>query len=49
MQRNGRVWIADHNNQVVKINAAQYGLLLTTCYEQDIQRAPLMKFLVVNL
>ena len=46
MQRNGRVWIADHNNRVVKMDAAQYGLLLTTCYEQDIQRAPLMKFLV---
>ena len=46
MQRNGRVWIADHKNRVVKMDAAQYGLLLTTCCEQDIQRAPLMKFLV---
>jgi hypothetical protein len=29
MQCNGRVWIADHNNRVVKMDAAQYGLLLT--------------------
>ena len=28
------------------MDAAQYGLLLTTCYEQDIQRTPLPKFLV---
>jgi hypothetical protein len=46
IQRNGRVWIAEHNNRVIKMDAAQYGLLLTTCYEQDIQRVPLMKFLV---
>ena len=46
IQRNGRVWIAEHNNRVVKMDAAQYGMLLTSCYEQDIQRAPLLKFLL---
>ena len=45
IQRNGRVWISDQNNRIVRMDAAQYGLLLTTCYDQDIQRAPLVKFL----
>jgi hypothetical protein len=47
IQRNGRVWIAEHSNRVIKMDAARYGLLLTTCYDQDIQHTPLMKLLML--
>jgi len=29
LQRNGRVWITEHNRRVARLDAAQYGMLLT--------------------
>ena len=45
IQRNGRVWIAEYNNRIAKMDAAQYSMLLTTCCNQEAQGAPTTQFL----
>ncbi len=36
IQRNGRVWMIEHNNRFTRIDSAQYNMLLAIC---DIQKA----------
>ena len=45
IQRNGRVWIAERNNRVAKMDAAQYHMLLATCGNQDVPKAPTAQLL----
>ena len=40
IQRNGRVWLAERNAWVVKMDAAQYHMLLATCGDQDAKTVP---------
>jgi hypothetical protein len=40
IQRNGRVWIAERNTRVAKLDAAQYHMLLATCGNQDARSVP---------
>ena len=40
IQRNGRVWIAEQNNRVAKMDAAQYHMLLATSGNQNVPKAP---------
>ncbi len=40
IQRNGRVWISGCNHRVVKMDAAQYNMLLAMCCDQVVPSAP---------
>ena len=45
MQRNGRVWIAERRNQVARMDAAQYGMLLAACVGRETHCVPSTHFL----
>ncbi len=45
IQRNGRVWIAEHSNRVARIDAAQYRMLLATYCGQEGHNTPSTHFL----
>ena len=40
IQRNGRVWISGRSDRVVKLDAAQYHMLLAMCSNQVVPSAP---------
>ena len=46
IQRNGRVWVAARSNQIIRLDAAHYNMLLAICCDQEEQQAPTEQFLV---
>ena len=46
LQRNGRVWVATRSNEIIRLDAAHYSMLLATCCAQEEQQAPTEQFLV---
>ncbi len=40
IQRNGRVWLAEGRTRAVKLDAAQYHMLLASCDDQDAHTVP---------
>ncbi len=46
IQRNWRIWMVEQNSRVIKIDAAQYNMLLAIRGDQEIASAPTTQFLV---
>ena len=46
IQRNGRVWVADRRNTIIRLDAAHYSMLLATCCAQEEQQTPTEQCLV---
>jgi ribonuclease HI len=46
LQRNGRIWITERSNSVIRLDAAHYGMLLASCCGCEEQQVPTVQFLM---